>query len=84
MQQKRVRSHKPKPDGPKQGGHKASRADDPAGLGAGVLAQGVNVHDSVVLAELLVAVVPVKGKRGGSRQRPSKLHTDKAYDRPSD
>lgn len=43
---------------------------------------GANVHDSVPLAELLDAVVPVKGRRGRPRQRPGKLHADKAYDYP--
>jgi transposase len=41
---------------------------------------GANVHDSVPLAELLDAVVPVKGRPGKPRQRPGKLHADKAYD----
>lgn len=32
------------------------------------------------MAELLDAVVPVKGERGRPRQSPGKLHADKAYD----
>jgi len=44
------------------------------------LLTGANVHDSVPLVELLDAVAPVKGRRGRPRQRPDKLHADKAYD----
>jgi IS5 family transposase len=32
------------------------------------------------MAQLLDAVVPVKGRRGRPRRRPHKLHADKAYD----
>ena len=38
------------------------------------------MHDSVPLSVLLDAVTPVPGRLGRPRQRPRKLHTDKAYD----
>lgn len=38
------------------------------------------MHYSLPLAQLLDAGVPVKGGRGRPRQRPGKLHADKAYD----
>jgi hypothetical protein len=44
-----------------------------------------NIHDSVLLEVVVDAVAPVKGPRGRSgrpRQRPAKLHLDKAYDYP--
>jgi hypothetical protein len=37
-------------------------------------------RNGLPLAELLDAVVPVKGRRGRALQRPGKLHADKAYD----
>lgn len=44
---------------------------------------GANVHDSVVLEELLDMIPPVhSGRRGRPRFRPEKLHADKAYDFP--
>jgi len=53
---------------------------DRRGLPLAFVLTSANVHDSVPLAELLDAVVPVKGRRGRPRQRPGKLHADKAYD----
>ena len=41
---------------------------------------GANVHDSTPFEALLDAVPPVGGKPGRPRQRPDKLHTDKACD----
>lgn len=40
------------------------------------------MHDSVPLAALLDAVKPIAGRPGRPRQRPRKLHADKAYDFP--
>ncbi len=40
---------------------------------------GAQVHDSKVLEELVDAVEPIKGVRGGSRQRPEKPYADKGY-----
>ena len=53
---------------------------DSNGLPLAFVLTGANVHDSVPLAQLLDAVVPVKGRRGRPRRRPHKLHADKAYD----
>ena len=53
---------------------------DGQGLPLAFLLTGANVHDSVPLAELLDALVPLKGRRGRPRQRPDKLHANKAYD----
>jgi transposase len=61
-------------------GTKRHLLTDRKGLPLAFVLTGANVHDSVPLAELLDAVVPVKGKRGRPRQRPGKLHADKAYD----
>ena len=44
-----------------------------------------NVHDSRVLEEAVDAIEPIKGPRGrpgGRRKRPKKLHADKGYDFP--
>ena len=44
-----------------------------------------NTHDSMLLEAVVDAVAPVKGPRGRPgrpRQRPTKLHLDKAYDYP--
>ena len=39
-----------------------------------------NVHDSMMLEEMIDAIEPVKGPRGRPRKRPEKLHGDKGYD----
>lgn len=41
-----------------------------------------NVHDSVVLEDLLDAIEPIARPKGRRRKRPDKLHADKAYDFP--
>ncbi len=43
---------------------------------------GANRHDSAVFEHLLDAIPPIKRPRGRPRQRPAKLHADKAYDIP--
>nr|WP_156955118.1 IS5 family transposase [Polaromonas glacialis] len=53
---------------------------DRSGLPLAFMFTGANVHDSVPLVELLDGVAPIKGRRGRPRQRPDKLHADKAYD----
>lgn len=45
---------------------------------AGVRSLGANMHDSAPLSILLDAVTPVAGRLGRPRQRPRKLHADKA------
>jgi transposase len=41
---------------------------------------GADVHDSTVPVEGVDAVPPIRRSWGRSRQRPAKLHADKAYD----
>ncbi len=45
---------------------------------------GANCHDSPLMAPTLVEAIPPlrSGRRGRPRQRPDKLHADKAYDAP--
>lgn len=51
------------------------------GIPLAVVQSAANVHDSLVLASALDAVVPVRsGRRGRPRKRPTKLHADKGYD----
>jgi IS5 family transposase len=50
-----------------------------------VTLSAANIHDSMLLEAVVDAVAPVKGPRGRPgrpRQRPAKLHLDKAYDYP--
>ena len=46
------------------------------------MVSAANVHDSVLFEPLIEAIRPVRGPRGRPRQRPAKLHGDKAYDIP--
>lgn len=70
----------PNPTDRGKAGTKRHLLTDRHGLPLAFVLTGANVHDSVPLAQLLDAVVPVQGRRGRPRQRPSKLHADKAYD----
>jgi IS5 family transposase len=45
-----------------------------------VLISAANAHDSQLLLPLLDSIIPIRGRRGRPRQRPDKLHADKAYD----
>lgn len=53
---------------------------DRRGLPLAVTLSGANVPDGKRMLEVVDAVPPVRGKRGRPRQRPAKLHADKAYD----
>jgi DDE family transposase len=53
---------------------------DRNGLPLTVLVSAANVHDSHLLIPLLDSVAPIRSARGRPRQRPAKLHADKAYD----
>ena len=54
---------------------------DRNGIPLGVLLSGANIHDSRVFERLLEAIPAVRRSRAGRpRQRPGKLHADKAYD----
>ena len=52
------------------------------GITLASLLSGANRHDSVVFAELLDAIPPIRQPNGRRRKRPGKLHADKAYDIP--
>lgn len=52
---------------------------DRKGLPLAEMITAANVNETTVLETLLDAIVPVKGKLGRPRQRPQKLHADKAY-----
>jgi transposase len=53
---------------------------DRQGIPLAVKLTAANVHDSVVLEELLDAIPPIKALWGRPRRRPIKLHADKGYD----
>ncbi len=55
---------------------------DRHGIPLASLLTGANCHDSVVFAEVLDAIPPIKQPNGRRRKRPGKLHADKAYDIP--
>jgi transposase len=52
---------------------------DRGGIPLAALLTGANRHDSVVFEALLDAVSPIRCPSGQRRQRPAKLHADKAY-----
>ena len=53
-----------------------------AGIPLAALLSGANRHDSLLLAELLDAIPPIRTPAGRRRKRPAKLHADKGYDYP--
>jgi IS5 family transposase len=53
-----------------------------AGIPLAALLTGANRHDSVVFAERLDAIPPIKQANGRRRKRPRTLHADKGYDLP--
>ena len=55
---------------------------DRTGLPLTVLVSAANTHDSQLLIPLLDSYRPIRSPRGRPRQRPAKLHADKAYDQP--
>jgi transposase len=55
---------------------------DRNGIPLATLLTGANRHDSVIFAELLDALPPIRQPNGRRRKRPAKLHADKAYDIP--
>ena len=55
---------------------------DAQGVPLALRVTAANVHDSRLVDELIDAVPPVRQGRGRPRQRPAKLHADKAYDLP--
>lgn len=53
---------------------------DRGGVPLAVRLTAANVNECTLVATMLDAIPPVRGKRGRPRQRPDKLHADKAYD----
>lgn len=71
----------PSPTGRGRPGTKRHLIVDRNGIPLGVLLSGANVHDSRVFEWLVEAIPPVRRNRAGRpRQRPEKVHADKAYD----
>jgi transposase len=61
-------------------GSKRHLVVDRRGIPLAVMLSGANEHDSLFLEPLIDAIEPIRGRRGRPRQRPDKLHADKAYD----
>src|SRR5829696_7664495 len=55
---------------------------DRRGTPLAVCLTGANRHDSMVFETLIDAIPPIRRSRGRPRERPDKLHADKADDRP--
>ena len=53
---------------------------DRKGVPLAVMLSAANVHDSMLLEDLIDAIEPIKRPRGRPRKRFEKLHADKAYD----
>lgn len=53
---------------------------DRAGTPLAVCLTGANRHDSMVFADLIDAIPPIRQPNGRRRRHPAKLHADKAYD----
>lgn len=53
---------------------------DRLGLPLAVLVSAANTPDAQLLMPLLDSIAPIRSRRGRPRQRPDKLHADKAYD----
>lgn len=60
-------------------GSKLHVLSDAAGLPLVVAVSAANVHDSRALKPLLMALPPIRSRRGPRRRRPAKLRADKAY-----
>ncbi len=63
-------------------GSKRHLITDANGIPLAVQITAANLHDSHVFEELIDAVPLIRQGRGRPRQRPAKLHADKAYDLP--
>ena len=70
----------PNPTDRGKAGTKRHLVVDGEGAPLGLTLSGANRHDSRMLAPILDAVPPVRGRRGRPRCRPHKLHADKGYD----
>ena len=70
----------PNPTDRGKAGTKRHILTDAQGIPLAIRLTGANVHDSVVLEEVVDAVPPIRQSWGPPRRRPGKLHADKAYD----
>jgi transposase len=61
-------------------GSKIHALSDRAGIPLAVGVSAANTHDSHALKPLVMAIPPIRSRRGPRRFRPAKLHADKAYD----
>ena len=61
-------------------GTKRHVVGDRRGLPLARLLTGAKRHDSVVFADLIDAIPPIRQPNGRRRKRPHKLHADKGYD----
>jgi transposase len=79
--EKRGSATGPNPTDRGKPGTKRHLVTDARGTPLGFCLSGANRHDSKMLAPTLDAIPPLRnGQRGRPRQRPDKLHADKAYD----
>lgn len=53
---------------------------DRGGIPLAIRHSAANIPDAQMLEEVMDAVRPIHKRRGRPRQRPAKLHADKAYD----
>ena len=70
----------PNPTDRGKAGTKRHIITDAQGIPLAIRLTGANVHDSMVLEEVVDAVPPIRQSWGPRRRRPGKLHADKAYD----
>ena len=70
----------PNPTDRGKAGTKRHQLVDRRGLPLSVTLSGANVPDGKKMLATVDAIPAVQGKRGRPRQRPKKLHADKAYD----
>ena len=81
--EKRGSATGPNPTDRGKAGTKRHLVTDARGTPLGLVLTGANCHDSPLMAPTLDAIPPLRsGRRGRPRQRPDKLHADKAYDAP--
>ena len=55
-------------------------AGDGGGLPLSVIVSGANTNDSTMFEAVLEDIPPIRMPTGRRRQRPGKVHADKAYD----
>ncbi len=73
----------PNPTDRGKAGSKYHLVVDRNGIPLAVRLSAANAHDSTLLLSLVDAIPPIvgpRGKPGRPRERPAKLHADKAYD----